>query len=233
LFFASDSPSLSVGAGETIPTSSTISSRNENYFIVVTNQGTSPYTVGSIIPSDKFTVDPVTRKITVDNGNNMQANIIASINVTNPTQKTKVYYPANTVIQTSGGIDVFGNNAVRIFPTQGQVHINADFVAKSPNQIQSLFVSDVKDIVSIRDFGSSAISEANLPTSTEVSLKYVFDSGQRDSFYDHASLRLRPGVRPPVGSIVVFLNRFTSSGSGFFTVDSYAGVDYADAGYSG
>jgi hypothetical protein len=228
LFFASESPSLSVGAGETLPTSSTISSKSENYFIVVTNQGTSPYTAGSIIPSDKFTIDTVTRKISVENGGNMQANIIASINVTNPTQKTKVYYSANTVIQTNGGIDVFGNNAVRIFPTQGQVHISADFVTKSPNQIQSLFMSDVKNIVSIRDFGLSQISEANLPGSTDVTLKYIFDDGQRDSFYDHASLRLRPGVRPPLGSIVVFLNRFTSSGSGFFTVDSYTGVDYAE-----
>jgi hypothetical protein len=226
LFFSNESPSLSVGAGETIPTAASVAAKNENYKIVVTNQGTSSYTVGSIIPSDKFTVDTLTRKITVENSGNMQANIIASINSSNPTQKSKVYYAANTVIQTSGGIDVFGNNAIRIFPTQGQVHISADFLSKSPNQIQSLFMSDVKDIVSIRDFSGSAITDANLSSSTEVSLKYNFDNGQKDAYYDHASIRLRPGVRPPTGPVVVFLNRFTSSGSGYFTVDSYSGIEY-------
>jgi len=228
VFAASESPSLSVGSGENIASAAAISSRNENYYVVVTSQGSSPYLVGSIVPSDKFTVDTATRKITVVGGGNMQANIIATINATDPIQKNKVYYPANTIIQSTGGIDVFANNTVKIFPTQGQVHIEPDFVARTPNQIQSLFMSEVKDVVSILDFAGAAISQNTLSLATDVTSKYFIDDGQRDTYYDHASIRLRSGVRPPVGPIVVLLNKFTSSGSGFFTVDSYSGIDYSE-----
>ena len=226
VFSLSESPDLSVGTGEFISSAVSSSAKLENYIITVTNSGLSPYPVGSIIPADKFSVDTGTRKITVVDGQNMTANIIAVINVSNPTQKSKVYVAANNTIQTSGGVDVFGNSAVTIFGTQGQTHISAPFINKIPNSIQSLFVSDVKEIVSIMDFKGFAISQANLSLAENVTLKYNFDNGQRDSFYDHSSIRLKPSVRPPVGPLVVFYNRFTSSGSGFFTLDSYSGIDY-------
>jgi hypothetical protein len=226
VFSLSESPDLSVGTGEFISSAISSSAKAENYIISVTSQGSSPYPVGSIIPADKFSVDTGTRKITVVDGQNMTANIIAVINVSNPTQKSKVYVAANTVVQTTGGTDVFGNSAVTIFGTQGQTHISAPFINRVPNSTQSLFVSDVKEIVSIMDFKGFAISQSNLSLAENVTLKYDFDNGQRDSFYDHSSIRLKPSVRPPVGPLVVFYNRFTSSGSGFFTVDSYSGIDY-------
>jgi hypothetical protein len=226
VFSLSESPDLSVGTGEFISSAISSSSKLENYIITVTNSGLSSYPVGSIIPADKFSVDTGTRKITVVDGQNMTANIIAVINVSNPTQKSKVYVSANNTIQTSGGVQVFGNSAVTIFGSQGQTHISSSFVNKVPNSIQSLFVSDVKEIVSIMDFKGASISQSNLSSAENVTLKYDFDNGQRDSFYDHASIRLKPSVRPPVGPLVVFYNRFTSSGSGFFTLDSYNGIDY-------
>jgi hypothetical protein len=229
IFSSNESPSLAIGVGESISTGSSLSSRSENYLITVKNPGLSSYTPGQIVPADKFTVDVVTRKITVDNGSNMTANIIATINITNPTKKSKSYVAANTVIQTSGGIDVFGNSNVITFGTQGQTHIiDTNFVNKIPNESQSLFVSDVKNIVSVRDFNGLTISESNLSSSLDITSKFIFDDGQRDSFYDHASLKLKPNVRPPVGPLVIFYNRFTSSGSGFFTVDSYNQIDYGD-----
>jgi len=228
IFSSNESPSLGVGVGEFLSSGLSSSSRLENYLITVISPGLSVYSAGQTIPADKFTVDTVTRKITVNGGSNMTANVIATINVTNPTRKAKSYIIANNTIQTSGGVDVFSNSAVITYGTQGQTHISAPFVNKIPNQSQSLFVSDVKDIVSVRDFNGAAISQANLPASIDITSKFIFDNGQRDSFYDHASLRLKPSVRPPVGPLVVFYNRFTSSGAGFFTVDSYNQIDYGD-----
>jgi hypothetical protein len=229
IFSSNESPSLGVGVGETLSSGLSLSSRAENYLISVIDPGLSGYSPGDIISADKFTVDTVTRKINVENGSNMTANIIASINITNPTRKSKSYIQANNTIQTSGGADVFSNGAVVTFGTQGQTHIVATaFVNKIPNQIQSLFVSDVKNIVSVKDFNGLSISQINLSSATDITSKFIFDDGQRDSYYDHASLRLKPNVRPPVGPLVVFYNRFTSSGAGFFTVDSYNGIDYGD-----
>jgi hypothetical protein len=223
-FSFSESPPL----GSDIASANTTPLKNQNYYIVVTNKGTSPYDVGTIIPSNKFTLDTGTSKIVVENGNNMIANIITTIEFSSigPGQKNKVYYPASNTIQTSSAVDVFSDNMVLVFPLSGQTHIKGSYVSKTPNGIQSLFVSDVNEIVSIKDFNGQTISQANLPSAIDVTSKYIFDDGQRDSFYDHSSIRLRPGVRPPVGPIVVFYNRFLSSGAGYFTVDSYSGIDY-------
>jgi hypothetical protein len=227
-FSSSESPALPVGSGEDIASAATTTAKAENYYIAVTTAGTSPYAVGEVIPSDKISVDVATRKLTIVNANNMTANIIATINSTLPTRKNKTYISANTTIQSSGGVDVFANAAVTTYGTQGQTHIAAAHVNKVPNISQSLHVSDVADIVSVLDFEGAVISEANASGATDVTSKYIFDNGQRDSFYDHASIRLRPNVRPPVGPLVVKYNRFTSSGAGFFTVDSYSTIDYGD-----
>ena len=225
-FSSSDSPALSVGTGESIASASSTSSKNDNYQIVVTSAGTSPYKIGQIIAGDLFTVDTGTRKITVTSGNNMTANIVATIDSSNPSQKTKTYVPANTTVQTSGGINVFGNSAITIYATQGQTHIANTFVVKTPDTVQSLYVTDVLEIVSILSYNGYNITTANTSFATDVTTRYTLDTGQRDSYYDHSSIRLKSGQIPPAGPLLVRYNRFSSSGAGYFDVDSYSGYAY-------
>jgi hypothetical protein len=228
-FSANVSSALNLGSGESIPSATTSNRRSENYYITVKQPNDSSYSVGQIIPSDKFTVDPITRRITVADSYNMEADITVTVNVSNPTRKSKEYIETNVnTIGTLNPVNVFGssNTIVQVFTDLGQTHIKQEFVNKNPNISQSLYVSDVLDIVEIRDFLGQPISQANLASSVDVTSKYTLDNGQRDSYYDHASIRLKPSARPPVGPIVVFYNRFKSSGSGFFTVDSYNQIDY-------
>jgi len=225
-FSSSDSPALTVGTGETISSATSSSAKAENYQIVVTTVGTSPYTVGQIIPSNLYTVDTGTRKITVTSGNNMVANITATINSSNPGSKGKTYVGANSTIQTSGGTSIFANNGVILYSANGQTHIMANTVYKTPGTAQSLFVSDVIELVSILDFNGNQITVANSTTATDITTRYTLDNGQRDSLYDHSSIRLKAGASAPTGPLVVKYNRFNSSGAGFFTVDSYVGYNY-------
>jgi hypothetical protein len=225
-FSSSDSPALTVGTGETISAATSSSAKTENYQIVVTTAGSSPYTVGQIIPANLFTVDTGTRKITVTNGDNMVANITATIDASNPGSKGKTYVGANATVQTSGGTSIFANNGVLLYTANGQVHIMANTVYKTPGTVQSLFVPDVIELVSVLDFNNNQITVANSATATDVTSRYTLDSGQRDSLYDHSSIRLRAGSAAPTGPLVVKFNRFNSSGAGFFTVDSYVGYDY-------
>ena len=225
-FSSSDSPALTVGTGETISAATSSSAKTENYQIVVTTAGSSPYTVGQIIPANLFTVDTGTRKITVTNGDNMVANITATIDASNPGSKGKTYVGANATVQTSGGTSIFANNGVILYTANGQVHIMANTVYKTPGTVQSLFVPDVIELVSVLDFNNTEITVANSATATDVTSRYTLDSGQRDSLYDHSSIRLRAGSAAPTGPLVVKFNRFNSSGAGFFTVDSYVGYDY-------
>jgi hypothetical protein len=95
-----------------------------------------------------------------------------------------------------------------------------------PNIPQSLFVADVVELDSVLDFGGLDITTANSSLATNVTSRYTLDTGQRDSFYDHASIKLKPGFSAPSGPLLVKFDHFDSSGAGFFTVDSYVGYDY-------
>ena len=146
----------------------------------MTNAGSSPYTIGQIVPANLYTVDTGTRKITVTSGNNMVANITATIDASNPGSKGKTYTAANSTIQTTGGTSVFANNGVITYLTQGQVHIMANTVVKVPNITQSLFVADVISLVSVLDFNGNQITTANATSATDVTSRYALDTGQRD-----------------------------------------------------
>ena len=223
-FSSNVSPALTVGTGETIASAASTSSRAENYQIVVTGAGTSSYKVGQTIPATAITsVDTGLRKITVDGGFNMTANIIATIDVSNPTQKTKTYLAGNTTIQTTGGVNIFANGAVNLYGPQGQIQIAANTIVKTPDIPQSLFTSDVANVISILDFAGAAISPANEGSAINVTSRYTFVNGQKDSYYDHAYIKLNAGATPPTGPLVVKFNQFISSGAGYFDVTSYTG----------
>ena len=224
-FTSNVSPALSVGSGETIASATTSSAINQNYQVVVTNAGTSSYSVGEIISVDKITnVDTGTRKLTVTDSQNMTANILATINFTlasGSPAKTKTAVTANSTVQTSGGESI-NSNGVIVYASEGQTTIEANNVIKTPDDEQSIYVSDVYELVSVYDFNGSAVANTGY---TDVTTRYTLDNGQRDSFYDHASIRLKPGFAAPNGPLVVRYNKYSSSGAGFFTVDSYPNYD--------
>jgi hypothetical protein len=220
-FVSSDSPALSVASGESLQSASSTSAIQENYQVVVTSAGTSPYTVGQTVPADKITaVNTTTRKLTITNANNMTANIVATIDYTlasgNPA-KSKTYVTANSTVQTTGGQVVNTSGAI-VYATQGQTTIQANNVVKTPGTAQSLLVSDVVELIQVLDFNGAAVANTG---GTDITTRYTLDNGQRDSFYDHASIRLKPGYSAPAGPLVVRYNLYTSSGAGFFSVDSY------------
>jgi hypothetical protein len=225
-FSSGSSPQLQLGSGEEISSATSSSAKAENYQIVVTNPGSSPYTIGQIIPTNLYTIDTVNDKVLVTDGGSMRANITATIDASNPGSKNKTYVGANNTVQTTGGTSIFANNGVMLYTANGQVHIMANTVVKTPGTAQSLFVSDVIELVSVLDFNNTLITVANSASAIDVTTRYTLDTGQRDSFYDHSSIRLKAGSSAPIGPLVVKFNRFNSSGAGFFTVDSYVGYDY-------
>jgi len=219
-----------IASGETLAGAGSTSAILQNYQVTVTAAGTSSFEKGYSVSADLISVDTGAKTITVTGGQNMTANIIATIDVSNPTPKTKTYVAGSSTIQTSGGSDLFGNGAVQLFSSSGQLHISANTIEKVAGTDQSLFTSDVYGIVSILDFNGNTISIANEASAINVTSRYAFDNGQRDSYYDHASIRLIAGNTPPVGPLVVKFNHFASSGDGFFTVDSYVngGLSYGN-----
>ena len=71
-------------------------------------------------------------------------------------------------------------------------------------------------------------SSGSLISGTDVTYKFSFDDGQRDTLYDVSRLVLKPGFEPTQGQLVVAFDYFEHSSGDFCTVDSYiheAGVE--------
>jgi len=61
----------------------------------------------------------------------------------------------------------------------------------------------------------------NLVVGTDITDRFTFDNGQRETFYDVSRIVLKPGFSPPTGQIVVAFDYFQHSQGDFCTVDSY------------
>ena len=71
----------------------------------------------------------------------------------------------------------------------------------------------------------------NLVSGTDISNRFTFDDGQRDTIYDISRIVLKPGFESPTGQLVVAFNYFEHTQGDFCTVDSYlheAGVGPED-----
>jgi len=64
-------------------------------------------------------------------------------------------------------------------------------------------------------------SAGNLVSGTDVTNRYTFDNGQRDTIYDVSRIVIRPGFEPSVGQLVIAFDYFEQSQGDFCTIDSY------------
>ena len=236
-FTSGVSSPLSISTGEALQTADSNSSRQQYYTIIP--KGGSGTTQAGFVPgyslnAYSFSVDTASRIISVTaypGAPSFTANVYATINSSNPTSKSKTYVKANTTLVAAAGgaaSDVFGNGAAYVAPSDGQTQIASSIIVKSPGAPQYLYVADVDTLQSIYDFNGTTIdatSYASLDksegSSANVTSRYTIDSGQKDSYYDWGAIVLKPGQIAPKGPLLVRYNRFKSSGSGFFNVDSY------------
>ena len=213
----------------------------ENFTIIVTNaQSNAKFAAGDIV---NWSVSP--RTVTINDDLSVAtletttadltaftATIIFKVDVPVATDsgvvlKIKSLVTANvqravidgTQVNTYTYVDDSGTSS-------GQVYINASGVA-GPGVKQSLYLSDVKQIVKIIDtknnYTPPNITMYSDPT-YNVTNNYIFDNGQRDGYYDHASILLKPGAPKPGGHLHILLDYYKhSGGDGYFNQSSYTG----------
>jgi hypothetical protein len=68
----------------------------------------------------------------------------------------------------------------------------------------------------------SVDSAGNLVSGTDVTERYIFDDGQRDTFYDVSRIILKSGFEAPSGQLLVTFDYFEHSQGDFCTIDSYS-----------
>lgn len=78
---------------------------------------------------------------------------------------------------------------------------------------------------------SSSGADATI-NDTNVTERFIFDGGQRDTHYDLARIIRRPDAQIPTNKLLVVYDYFNHIGNvntgDYFTVDSYTNIDYAD-----
>lgn len=113
-------------------------------------------------------------------------------------------------------IVVISNND-RVIPLRGQ-----DFDG------EDLGINSYSDAFKLRYIYEGTVSsapavdtEGNLITGTDVTNRFTFDNGQRETFYDISRIILKPGFEQPRGQLVIGFDYFEHSQGDFCTVDSY------------
>lgn len=220
----------------------------DNFYVVLSSNGT---TIGSGSIINFLNASNTVSVITSANASTVTINAPGAANATASVyMKVKLPYPetlgsirkvktrhiadignvSSTGADTiSSGIDLF-NAEVDQPGLQLNISNTNTGALKDPSQTQSLYVADVIKLRAVYDFGSNAITTANLASAVDITQNYVLDNGQTDNSYNHASIKLRNGFNGPTGNTVIFADYYSHTGSGYITVDSYVagGTAYKD-----
>lgn len=116
----------------------------------------------------------------------------------------------------------------KILNASATVNIQAN---THPNGLTGPFSLGRSDAYQIRAIHDSCVFGQNATTSDlVVTDSYIFDNGQRDNSYEHATIRPKVGVIPE-GNLLVIYDHFThdtTQGVGYLSVDSYPIDDVND-----
>ncbi|MFZ9728364.1 MAG: hypothetical protein ACO3CD_05065, partial [Candidatus Nanopelagicaceae bacterium] len=166
---------------------------------------TSGLTSGSIslqLTSDYFGTIPT-------NGSFPKLKLTATLEVSNAKPRLKTAVRNKRIVVTSAGD--------RVIPLRG-----SDY---DTEVIETLSYSDVFKLRYVYEGTPSQPPEVdtagNLVTGTDVTSRYTFDDGQRDTVYDVSRLVLKPGFEASVGQLVIAFDYFEQSQGDFCTIDSY------------
>lgn len=144
--------------------------------------------------------------------------LTATLEVSKAKPRLKTSITNKRIVITSGGD--------RVVPLRGYDYDTED--------TEIFSYSDVYKLRYIYEGGANppvVDSSGTLISGKDVTNRFTFDDGQRDTFYDVSRIVLKPGFDAPTGQLVVGFDYFDHSQGDFCTADSYlheAGVGEQD-----
>lgn len=215
----------------TTSTSNISSAILDNFLVICTDPKTTGRAVGEVV---KVTAEQVGKNInlktnTANSLETFDVTVFAKMSITNGDPKRKVFVEANvTHLSSSSSTWIYGNptgSNTKVFLDVGQVIIQKP--TRKAGVPESLFISDVAGIERIYDLAGAAIPSAgaSLESYSDVTDRFDFNNGQKDTHYDHAYISLKPGYASCKGPLIVccyyFEHEKENLGSNYFSVDSY------------
>ena len=203
----------------------------ENFMITVLDPGDAPnIAIGDILYVDADQVDITSKTDTSSgltsgsislqlpptyfgtipsNGTYPKLKLTATVEVSNAKPRLKTAIRNKRITVASAGD--------RVVPFRG-----SDYDTKA---VETISYSDAFKLRYVYEGTSSQPPEldsaGNLISGTDVTNKFTFDNGQRDTVYDVSRLVLKPGFEPTSGQLVIAFDYFVHSQGDFCTIDSY------------
>jgi hypothetical protein len=222
----------------------------ENFTIMVTSKGSnSKFDVGDIVPwtisgrsiALNSDLSLATLTTTTSDLSAFTATILYKVTVPVATNSSVILKIKNLVNANANTVVATGGTQVNTYTyvdddvsSTGQIYIQKAGVA-NPGVKQSLYLSDVKRIWKIIDTkasGTVPITSMFTNPTYDVTTRYLFDDGQRDGYYDHASITLKPGAAKPAGNLLVLVDYYKhSGGDGYFNKRSYIDISNSPDDY--
>jgi len=219
---------------------------NDNILVVVKDKLGSSYKDGQVLTlysdvgGNGAFRESNTRINLVQGSSTFTADIVVTVRVEDATKSGSSIVKGKTLRGAKSGIDyvnyssattsVAGQFGTKLDTANGVVWFtNVDDIIKTPGDRQSLFISDVIRINKVYDSGNSQFAP-NATNAIDITENYLFDTGQRDNYYDHGSIILKDGRNAPLGQTAVLLTYFehTGASAGFFGRDSYTQADLSN-----
>jgi len=146
---------------------------------------------------------------TINNFDNFKIKLTATIEVSKAKPRLKTSYTNKRIVVSSPGD--------RILPLRG--------VDYDSNVSEVFSYSDVYKLRYVYE-GSVSVApvvdvSGTLLSGTDVTDRFTFDDGQRDTFYDVSRIILKPGYESPTGQVLIGFDYFEHSQGDFSTIDSY------------
>ena len=143
------------------------------------------------------------------NGTYPKLKLTATLEVSNAKPRLKTVVRNKRIVITSAGD--------RIVPLRG-----LDYDSEA---VEILSYADAFKLKYVYEGTSSQPPEVdtsgNLISGTDVTSRYTFDNGQRDTIYDVSRIVLKPGFEQTTGQLVIAFDYFEHSQGDFCTIDSY------------
>lgn len=215
-------------------TSSNVSSTvMNNFMVVVSEYGSTGRTYGEIVKVKSTVTGTAPEEAVLDteasSGDTFTATVYAKMEYDPGIgNKQKSFVPANTQTFSSETASTTFENSTgsntTVYLSAGQVLIQSP--SRRADEKESLYISDVISAVKIYNLNGTIPSAGeSIKDYEDVTNRYYFNNGQKDNFYDHAYISLKPDFAPVNGPLLVctrYYSHTAPSGEGkYFSVDSY------------
>lgn len=160
-----------------------------------------------------ISLDNLTFRNDASAASNVVLKLTATIEITKASAKTKTAIRNKRIVVTSVGDKVIPLRGYDYDEQTADIISYSDCFGEYGNDIR-VFEGSISNPPVLDD-------QNNVIEGFDVTERFTFDDGQRDTLYDVSRLVLKPGFEAPVGQLVVVFNFFEHSQGDFSIVDSY------------